>query len=42
MKLKNDFRDLKVWQKCRDIRVAIWKLCKKFSAQTSLNSRVVE
>ena len=33
MKLKNDFRDMKVWQKCRDIRVAIWKLCKKFPAE---------
>ena len=33
MELKNDFRELKVWQKCRDIRVTIWKLCKKFTAE---------
>jgi four helix bundle protein len=33
MNLKNDFRELKVWQKCRDIRVTIWKLCKKFTAE---------
>jgi len=24
----NDFRDLEVWQKCRDIRTQIWKICK--------------
>jgi len=33
MKLKNDFRDLKVWQKCRDIRIVIWRLCKKFPSE---------
>ena len=33
MKLKSDFRDLNVWQNCRDIRIAIWKLCKKFPAE---------
>ena len=26
----NDFRDLEVWQKCRDIRIKIWELCKTF------------
>jgi four helix bundle protein len=26
----DDFRDLKAWQKCRDIRREIWILCKKF------------
>ena len=24
-----DFRDLEVWQKCRQIRKAIWNLCRK-------------
>ena len=33
MKLKNDFRELKVWQNCRDIRITIWKVCKKFPAE---------
>ncbi|MDA3833863.1 MAG: four helix bundle protein [Spirochaetales bacterium] len=33
MKLKSNFRDLNVWQNCRDIRIAIWKLCKKFPAE---------
>lgn len=28
--MKSDFRDLDVWQKCRSIRLDIWKLCKKF------------
>jgi len=28
--LKSDFRDLDVWKKCRDIRIMMWKLCKKF------------
>jgi four helix bundle protein len=28
--LKNDFRDLKVWQACRAIRINVWRLCKKF------------
>jgi len=31
--LKSDFRDLDVWQKCREIRIIIWKLCKKFPAE---------
>jgi len=31
--LKSDFRDLDVWKKCRDIRIMIWKLCKKFPAE---------
>jgi four helix bundle protein len=26
----NDFRDLEVWQRCREIRKEIWGLCKKF------------
>ena len=28
----NDFRDLEVWKKCRDIRIKIWKICKTFPA----------
>ena len=31
--LGSDFRDLDVWKKCREIRVLIWKLCKKFPAE---------
>jgi len=31
--LKSDFRDLDVWKKCRDIRIMIWKLCKKFPTE---------
>jgi len=31
--LRSDFRDLDVWKKCRDIRIMIWKLCKKFPAE---------
>ncbi|MEA1866698.1 MAG: four helix bundle protein [Thermodesulfobacteriota bacterium] len=26
----DDFRDLEVWNKCRDIRRKIWDVCKKF------------
>ena len=26
----NDFRDLEVWQRCREIRKRIWQLCKEF------------
>jgi len=26
----NDFRDLEVWQRCKEIRKEIWALCKKF------------
>jgi four helix bundle protein len=26
----NDFRDLEVWQKCKNIRIKIWELCKTF------------
>jgi four helix bundle protein len=26
----NDFRDLEVWQRCREIRKKIWQLCKEF------------
>ncbi len=29
-KIKSDFRDLDVWKKCREIRIMIWKLSKKF------------
>lgn len=29
-KLRNDFRDLEAWQKCRNIKVTIWKVCKTF------------
>jgi len=31
--LRSDFRDLEVWKKCRNIRIMIWELCKKFPAQ---------
>jgi four helix bundle protein len=31
--LGSDFRDLDVWKKCRDIRIMIWKLCKRFPAE---------
>ncbi len=26
----DDFRDLEVWKRCRDIREKIWNLCKEF------------
>ena len=26
----NDFRDLEVWQKCKELRQNIWGLCKQF------------
>jgi four helix bundle protein len=26
----NDFRDLEVWQRCKDIRKKMWDLCKNF------------
>ena len=26
----DDFRDLEVWQRCRNIRKAVWDLCKTF------------
>jgi hypothetical protein len=26
----DDFRDLEVWQRCKEIRKQIWALCKKF------------
>ena len=26
----NDFRDLEVWQKCKELRQNIWQLCKQF------------
>ena len=31
--LKSDFRNLQVWQKCREIRIIIWKLCKEFPSE---------
>jgi four helix bundle protein len=31
--LRSDFRDLDVWKKCRDIRIMIWKLCKRFPSE---------
>ncbi len=31
--LGSDFRDLDVWKKCRDIRIMIWKLCKRFPSE---------
>jgi len=30
---QNDFRDLEVWQRCKDIRRKIWDLCKSFPAK---------
>jgi len=32
-KLGSDFRDLKVWQVCRDLRIVIWRLCKGFPSE---------
>ena len=29
----NDFRDLEVWKKCREIRRKIWNLCKSFPSE---------
>jgi len=29
----NDFRDLEVWKKCREIRQKTWKLCKVFPSE---------
>ena len=29
----DDFRDLEVWQRCRDIRKKIWVLCKAFPVE---------
>ena len=29
----DDFRDLKVWQQCRNIRKTIWDLCKNFPGE---------
>ena len=29
----NDFRDLEVWKRCKDIRKEIWDLCKDFPAE---------
>ena len=31
----DDFRDLEVWQKCRDIRNEIWELCKNLPKEES-------
>ena len=32
-KLGSDFRDLNVWKVCRDLRIMIWKLCKRFPSE---------
>ncbi|MBA7700788.1 hypothetical protein ES703_109512 [subsurface metagenome] len=29
----DDFRDLRVWKQCRNIRKTIWDLCKNFSGK---------
>jgi four helix bundle protein len=29
----NDFRDLEVWQRCREIRKKVWTLTKKFPSE---------
>jgi four helix bundle protein len=29
----NDFRDLEVWQRCKEIRNKIWDLCKDSPAE---------
>ena len=29
----NDFRDLEVWKRCKNIRKEIWDLCKNFPAE---------
>ena len=29
----DDFRDLEVWKRCRDIRKKVWDLCKAFPAE---------
>ena len=29
----NDFRDLEIWKRCRDIRKKIWHLCKGLPAE---------
>jgi len=29
----DDFRDLEVWKRCRDIRKKVWDLCKAFLAE---------
>jgi len=30
---EDDFRDLEVWQRCRNIRKAVWDLCKTFPSE---------
>lgn len=32
-KLGSDFRDLNVWKVCRDLRIMIWELCKRFPSE---------
>ena len=32
-KRNNDFRDLRVWQQCRDIREKIWELTRSFPSE---------
>jgi len=29
----DDFRDLRIWKQCRNIRKTIWELCKKFPGE---------
>ena len=29
----NDFRDLDIWQRCKNIRVRIWEICKGISSK---------
>ena len=32
-KLGSDFQDLNIWKVCRDLRIMIWKLCKRFPSE---------
>ena len=29
----DDFRDLKVWRRCEEIRIEVWELCRQFPAE---------
>ena len=29
----NDFRNLDAWQRCKNIRIRVWDLCKSFPAE---------
>ena len=33
MRKYDDFRDLDIWQRCKEIRNKIWKLCKTFPGE---------